>query len=357
MTFALLKVVRVMSLKRYNSVLTKKYLTSSIWGTLFLSLLLFSSSCSNRGAFKVGFLHPSESRQRFVKEGIYFSNKIKELGGEAIVKGANDDEAQQLKLGYQMIDDGVSVLVICPVNNNTIAPLVRDAIKRGVKVIAYNRIINNVDYDAFSTNDVAYIANEWCSDALRVAPKGNYAIIGGDRFDKNAVVLMTNIEAALKPSVDRGDINIVYKSYTDGWSKGLAQYNTTQILNSYGSELSAIISCYDELASGAIEALKEVGLEGKVPVYGQDALLVGVHNVNDGYQRMTIFHPFKELGENAALLAHKLYLGKKPKDITNLTTFNGVYNIPTIMSKSVPITKANLDVLIKAGVYKSEDIN
>ncbi len=321
-----------------------------------LNLLIGTSSCSNNSDFKVGFLHPSESRQRFVKEGSYFANRIKQLGGEAIVKGANDDEALQLKLGYEMLDQGVSVLVVCPINNNTIAPLIRAAVKKGVKVIAYNRLINNVEYDAFSTNDFVYIAQEWCKDAITVAPKGNYAIIGGDRFDKNAVGLMSNIEESLKPYVANGDINIVFKGYIDGWNKGLAQYSVTQILSAHGEKLDAIISCNDEMADGAIAALKECGLEGKVPLYGQDADRVGVKNVREGYQRMTFFHPFKELGENTASLAYDLYKGKKTKDITTLSTFNGVVNIPTIKSKSIPITLNNLDVLVQAGLYKSEEV-
>lgn len=349
-------VMGVISQIKSHYTLLRGHFSLQILGFLLLNVLFISSSCSNKGAFKVGFLHPSESRQRFVKEGAYFANKIKELGGNAIVKGANDDEALQLQLGYQMLDDGVSVLVICPINNNTIAPLVRDAVKRGVKVIAYNRLINNVEYDAFSTNDFVYIAQEWCADAIRLAPRGNYAIIGGDRFDKNAVGLMNNIDEILKPYVEKGEISIVYKGYTDGWNKGLAQYNITQILNAHGSDLSAIISCNDEMADGAITALKAVGLEGKVPLYGQDADKVGVVNVRDGYQRMTFFHPFKELGENTAALAYQLHLGNKAKKITTASTFNGVYNIPTIKSKSIPITKDNLDVLVKAGLYKSEDI-
>lgn len=332
-------------------------LQATLFGILLFNILLFSSSCSNKERFKVGFLHPSESRQRFVKEGNYFANKIKELGGEAIVKGANDDEALQIQLGFQMLDEGVSVLVICPVNNNTIAPLVRDAVKRGVKVVAYNRLINNVEYDAFSTNDFVFIAQEWCKDALKIAPKGNYIIINGDRFDKNAVGLMNNIETSLKPSIENGDINIVFKGYTDGWNKGLAQFNVTQVLNAHGSEISAIISCNDEMGDGVITALKEVGLEGKVPVYGQDADRIGVKNIKEGNQRMTFFHPFKELGEATAKLAYQLHQGKKSKEFTTSSTFNGVYNIPTIKSKSIPITKENIDVLVKAGLYKSEDIN
>ena len=71
---------------------------------------------------------------------------------------------------------------------------------------------------------------------------------------------------------------------------------------------------------------------------------------------MTFFHPFKELGENTASLAYDLYKGKKTKDITTLSTFNGVVNISTIKSKSIPITLNNLDVLVQAGLYKSEEV-
>lgn len=327
---------------------------------LFLSLtLLFViplSSCTSKKKFKVGFLHPSESRKRFVNEGRFMAAQVRELGGEAIVKGANDDEKLQLEQGYQLLEEGVSTLVICPINTNTIAPLVRAAQKQGVDVIAYIRIVNNATFTAFLATDNEYMASVWVESALRLSPKGNYVIIGGDRFDENAVLEMNAIERLLTPHVETGKVNIVFKGYTDGWNKGLAAYHIEKVANAYGDKIDAIISCNDEMADGAISVLKEMGLEGKVPVTGQDADLVGARNVVKGYQTVTFFHPSKELGVQAANLAFALYQGKRASAITPDRTFNGVAEIPTIKVQSVSITKDNVDVLIQNGLYKKGEI-
>lgn len=330
--------------------------TSLLFFALILTFIIPISSCTSKKKFKVGFLHPSESRKRFVNEGRFMAAQVRELGGEAIVKGANDNEKLQLEQGYQMLEEGVSTLVICPINTNTIAPLVRAAQKQGVDVIAYIRIVNNAAFTAFLATDNEYMASVWVESALSRSPKGNYVILGGDRFDENAVLEMNAIERLLKPYVESGKVNIVFKGYTDGWNKGLAAYHVGKVADAYGAKIDAIISCNDEMADGAISVLKEMGLEGKVPVTGQDADLVGARNVVNGSQSVTFFHPSKELGVQAANFAFALYQGKKASAITPDRTFNGVAEIPTIKVQSVSITKDNVDILIKNGLYKKEEI-
>jgi len=331
--------------------------SSKLKFSIIVILLLSFFSCEKQASFKIGFLYPSVNRQRFVKEAGFFANRIKELGGEAIVEAADDNENIQLEKGFKLLDQGISVLVICPVNNNTIAPLVREAKKRGIHVVAYLRLINNVDYDAFSTNDNLYMASVWCEDALKTSPTGNYIIIGGDRFDRNAVEEMTGIDSFLRPHVESKKINIVFRGYMDSWSKSAAGYDVSRVVEAYGKDISAIITCNDQMADGAINVLKKIGLERKVPTYGQDADLVAVKNIQAGFQRITFFHPNKVLGEQTADLAFKIYNGEKPEQITNLTTFNGVKGIPTVKAKSVAIYKENLELLVKEGLYTNEEIH
>lgn len=45
------------------------------------------------------------------------------------------------------------------------------------------------------------MASVWVESALSRSPTGNYVIIGGDRFDENAVLEMNAIERLLKPEI------------------------------------------------------------------------------------------------------------------------------------------------------------
>ena len=59
----------------------------------------------------------------------------------------------------------------------------------------------------------------------------------------------------------------------------------------------------DGTAGGAIQALKEAGLAGKVAVTGQDADLVACQRILAGTQSMTVYKPVHHLARRAAELA------------------------------------------------------
>lgn len=96
------------------------------------------------------------------------------------------------------MDEEIDLLIITALNGNTIAPLVREAKDKGIPVMAYNRLINNVDYDFYFTGNNEDIARIFCETALSLKPHGNYVILAGDRFDRNGVELKEAIDSLLK---------------------------------------------------------------------------------------------------------------------------------------------------------------
>jgi D-xylose transport system substrate-binding protein len=320
-------------------------------------ICLFLLGCSGDKKIKVGYLLPSKDRARFVNEGKFMVERFKQLNYDPIVLESNDNDALQIENGYKMLDQGVELMVIAPVNGNTIAPLVREAKKRGVVVIAYNRLINNVNYDMFITGDNFENGKIFCDAALSAKPIGNYVILAGDRFDRNGVELKTAIDSLLKPSISNGNIHIVYESSIENWNIDIARYEFGQVIQSFGTDIDAVIACSDPMAMGTIDVLKKYGLEGKVFVTGQDALIESVKNIYNGSQSLTIYHPHKTLGYKTAELADKILQGDKISRLANASTFNGFGNIPTLKIKSIKVTKDNLDnELIKTGEFTREQI-
>ena len=58
--------------------------------------------------------------------------------------------------------------------------------------------------------------------------------------------------------------------------------------------------------------LKRLGLNGKVPVTGQDATSQGLQNILAGDQCMTVYKAVKKEADAAAELAIRLAKGEKP---------------------------------------------
>jgi D-xylose transport system substrate-binding protein len=325
--------------------------------TISFFLLLFSCSNSNESEYMVGYLSPAKGRARFVKEGNFMAEKLKEHGVAIFIKYAEDNDVTQLEQGYELLSEGVDLLVITAVNGNTIAPLVRDARARGVKVIAYNRLINNSSYDMFVTGDNEEIARILSEGALDAVPTGNYVVLAGDRFDRNGFELKAHLDSMLKPHVENGDINILYETYIEGWNSEPASYEFQQVLDSYGLEVDAVISCNDPMGLGVVEVLKQYGIANEVFVTGQDAILEAVRSIYKGEMNLTVYHPHKELGNKTAdLIVEILKNGKNPEDLANAETFNGTEIISTFQIKSKEINRENIKELVDQGEFSWEEI-
>jgi D-xylose transport system substrate-binding protein len=324
------------------------------WGII---ALIFVTSCSSDESFTVGYLNPSENRIRFVKEGNYMIERLEEQNVNTMIAHAGDDDVVQLTQGYEMLEAGVDGLVIVPVNGNTIAPLVRDAIAQGVMVVAYNRLINNTDFDLFIAGDNEDYARMFCEEALKYKPEGNYVVLGGDRFDMNGLELMQHIMANLEPHIEEGQVNLLYHSFIEGWSADRAGFDMQKVIEAYGTDIDVVIACNDPMGYRAYEVLEKCDAENDVIITGQGAYPDIVKSINDGGMHMTIYHPHKELGyKTADLILDILKNGAKPQDISNASTFNGNAEIPTYRMKSRIITKENLDELVEDGVYTWDEI-
>ena len=87
---------------------------------LSLLVFLFNSCTEQKSELKIGFLVDSFEVARWQKDKKYFTEKVKELGAEVIVKSANGNEALQYSQALELMEQGVSVLVVvCTISNPT----------------------------------------------------------------------------------------------------------------------------------------------------------------------------------------------------------------------------------------------
>jgi D-xylose transport system substrate-binding protein len=323
--------------------------------SILFCLILGISCSSNKAGKKIGFLIRTYQLDRCVKERDFFTEKINQLGAEVIITNADNNDKLQIEQGLEMLNNGVDVLVIFAVNGSTAAQIVREANKRKVKTIAYESLISNCNLDYFITADNEKGGELMTEYTLKLVPKGNYVLLGGDKADKNAVLIKTGQHNVIDPHVKNGNIKILYDVYA-AWDAEEGCFETRRFLNLSNIVPDVIIASNDGLATGVVEALKEFGLEGKVPVTGLDGELTAFQRIAAGTQSVTIFKSFKKQAYRAAELAYELANGKKPENITT-EVFNGKVNVPTILLEPVAVDKHNLDeVIIKDGVFTAQQI-
>jgi D-xylose transport system substrate-binding protein len=314
-------------------------------------------SCNSHNNVKVGFLLPNMVSDRYLKEKIYFSEKIRELGGEALVTSGDYDDQKQIKQASELIEQGAKVLVVNPLNLYTAAAIIRDAHEHGVPVIAYDRLIRNCDLDYFLTFDNEKVGRLMADYAINIKPEGKYILLGGDKGDQNAVWVKKGQLDALAPSINSGKIKIVFNVFVEDWSGENAKFMMKKYFNLSGDLPDVILSSYDGMSTGVIELFDTYNIvPGQIIITGQDAELAACRNIVKGNQTMTIYKSVKNLACKAAELSMKL-VNKEKISSSEIKTFNGKIEVPTVLLDPVVVDKSNLKTTIIAdGFIKENDL-
>ena len=216
-------------------------------------------------------------------------------GGTYISNDAKSSAETQATNVENLISQGANVLVILAQDGTAIMPSVEAAIGQGIPVIAYDRLIEDPEalYITFDNIEVGRMEAEAIFAAV---PTGNYVIMKGNQADANADFLREGMEEVIGDAVAAGDITIVGETYTDNWDPAIAQTQMEQFLTAEDNDVQAVLSENDGMAGGVIAALAAQGLDGQVPVSGQDGDLAALNRVALGTQTVDVWKDARLLG-------------------------------------------------------------
>ncbi|MGY3870464.1 D-xylose ABC transporter substrate-binding protein [Aeromonas crassostreae] len=328
----------------------KNVLLASICASLMLAS--FSGIAKE---VKIGMAIDDLRLERWQKDRDIFVAKAESKGAEVFVQSANGSEETQISQIENMINRGVDVLVIIPHNGQVLSNVVAEAKREGIKVLAYDRIINNANIDYYVSFDNEKVGEIQAQSIVNRVPSGNYFLMGGSPVDNNAKLFREGQMKVLKPYIDSGKIKVVGDQWADGWLPENALKIMENALTANNNKIDAVVASNDATAGGAIQALSAQGLAGKVAISGQDADLAGVKRIIAGTQTMTVYKPITDLANNAAEIAVELGEGKKPA--ADATLNNGLKDIPARLLTPIEVDNTNIDSTIVAdGFHKKSDL-
>lgn len=320
-------------------------------GIIVLVLAVSFSGCSSleKKKLKIGFSMDTYTQERWQKDGDFFKQKVEELGGEVIMFYANGNEQLQNEQVETILSKGVDVLVIVPHNSKSAALAVKAAHDKGVKVISYDRMINDCELDLYVSFDNVKVGEMQAQYVLNLVPKGNYLLIGGAPTDQNSFMIRKGQMNILQPAIDKGDIKIISDQYAKEWLPYQALKHTENALSTTNNKINAILTANDGLASGAIQSLTEKELVG-IPVSGMDAELTAIQRIIDGSQCMTVYKSISNIAAAAAEAAVAIAKKETPKGI-NSKVNNGKVDLPAILLEPVIVDKGNIEKTVIADGY------
>jgi D-xylose transport system substrate-binding protein len=350
----------------------KKILIGVIVGVIVLALIVgaviyipklqnTSSEKTGEGVF-IGFSLGTLQEERWQKDRAAFTAEAERLGAVVDVQGANNNIDQQISQIRAMIAEGVDVLVIAPYDAKSLVDVINEAHTAGIKVISYDRLITGVNADiylSFDNEKVGEFEAQYILDAVQSklgqGKKLKFVYIGGSLTDNNALLLKEGAFKMLQPEIDNGNIEVVYNNFTQDWNPEIAYGNMKSYLQKSNGAVDAVVCANDGTAFGAITALGEYNLSGKIPVSGQDAELSACQRVVQGTQTVTVYKPIPKLAAEGVALA--IQFAKGENVVTTRTVNNGQKDIPSVLLEPIAVTKGNIDdTVIKDGYQTREEV-
>jgi putative multiple sugar transport system substrate-binding protein len=336
--------------------------------------LVTHASAQDKGL--IGISMPTKSSARWIADGDNMVKVFKEKGYKTDLQYAEDDIPNQLAQIENMVTKGVKVLVIAAIDGTTLTNALQKAADKGVKIIAYDRLIRNsknVDYYAtFDNFQVGVLQASYIEKALDLkSGKGpfNIELFGGSADDNNAFFFYNGAMSVLQPYIDKGKLVVrskqtgMDKVSTLRWDGAVAQARMDNLLSAYygNAHVDAVLSPYDGISIGILSSLKGVGYgTPKQPmpiVTGQDAEIPSVKSILRGEQRQTVFKDTRELAKVTAGMVDAELSGKTPAVNDTKTYNNGVKVVPSYLLKPVSVDASNWKpVLIGSGYYTESQI-
>ncbi|MDB4977245.1 MAG: xylF [Myxococcaceae bacterium] len=315
---------------------------------------------SRRARPRIGLSLDTLKEARWQGDRDAFVERARQLGADVLVQAANGDDQKQIVDVKALITSGVDVLVLVAHDGRAMAEAVRLAHASKIPVLAYDRLVRDADLDLYlSTNNVriGVLQAQYLLDRVphsRAEPL-RLVRIHGAQTDNNAALIKQGQDQVLEPAIQRGEVEVLFADWAEDWKPESAKRIVNAAITQKGATLHAVLAANDGTAGGAIQALEEEGLTGKVVVTGQDADLVALQRIARGSQAMTIYKPLKQLAHRGAELAFAL--ARRVPVIARTGVDNGFKEVPSELLDMVVVTRDNLrETVIKDGFHSAAQI-
>lgn len=339
-----------------------------------------SSNTSDGGTQTVGIAMPTQSLERWNRDGEYLKEQFEKAGYKVELTYSDNDTGRQVNDIQNMIAADVDLLVVAAVDGAALNTAMDEAADAEIPVISYDRLILNDAvsyYVSFDNYTVGKLQGEYVVEALdleNATTTYNIEFTAGDPADNNAGYFYQGAYDVLKKYIDAGTLKVVSGQVdfdsvaTAQWSTDTALDRAQNILGSYyadGTQLDVWLCSNDSTALGVAQAIQtDYSGSNKPIITGQDGDIANLKNIVDGIQTMTVYKNVSNESVVTLALAQAILKGETideslcdtfdiecAYDTTSYSTTEG-HNCPSFLLVPAVVTKDNLDYLVDTGLYE-----
>jgi len=328
----------------------------------------------------IGIVLPTKDEPRWLQDEAKFREVIEAAGYHYEIlwsQGKSDVEKINVET---LLAKGIRVLIICPQDSAAAVAAADAAAAKGVKVIAYDRLIHgsNVDYyvafDSFNVGEVQgqylvdnatgkdnplylYCGGTWDNSILSPFFQGAWEALQPKIADGTFTVMNSPkaVELKEKATLTREEMFAIMGQIDTDWSPEVAKKLAEDHIVAYPppADRDLFLLCPNDFSARAIsDAFRVTG--NKYWITGQDAEIPSIQYIIDGKQSMTVLKDVRTLAKDAAEMAIALCDGRTPS--TNATANNQTKDIPTRQTEPVVVTKDNVkSAIIDSGYHDASN--
>ena len=234
------------------------------------------------------------------------------------IEDAQNDVAKQLDQINNFIASGVTAIIVNPVDTSATQAMTDAAAAAGVPLVYVNRQPINVDTlpdnQAFvASNEVDSSSQGFIEQCNQWAAAGkaevSVYVMQGELSNQAAVQRTQNYTDVIDAGKCAVKVNVIDQQ-TANWSRDEAQNLMTNWLST-GAAFDGVLANNDEMALGAIQAMKAAGIDmASVIVSGVDATQDALASMQAGELDITVFQNAAAQGGGALDAAVKLAAGE-----------------------------------------------
>ncbi|MGH3640589.1 MAG: substrate-binding domain-containing protein [Mycobacterium sp.] len=197
---------------------------------------------------------------------------------ELVWNSANNDVSTQASQVDSLINQGVSAIIVVPVQADSLGPQIASAKAKNIPLLAVNAALESPDLAGnVQPDDVAAGAQEMQMMADKLGGKGNIVILQGPLGGSGEINRGKGIDQVL---AKYPDIKVLAKD-TANWKRDEAVNKTKNWISSFGPQINGVVAQNDDMGLGALQALKEAN-RTDVPIVGIDGIEDGLNAVKSG---------------------------------------------------------------------------
>ncbi|RWH67349.1 substrate-binding domain-containing protein [Mesorhizobium sp.] len=248
---------------------------------------------------------------------------------DLIITDGNNDASKQVADVENLIAQGIKVLMISPLTEQALTPVVKEAMDAGIKVVTLDRKVNTpVTVHVGGENlPLGVGAGEFLAKKLN--GKGNIIELQGTA---GASATIDRNKGFAEAIAKFPDMKVVASQNCDYTRDKAVKFMEDMVQRFGPGQIQAVYAHNDEMALGAIQVLEAAGRLNEVAVVGIDGQETAFEAVKQGKLAATFVYPF--VAPEGIETAYKVAKGEQvPPTITLPTVSVTADNIAQMIGK------------------------